>query len=69
MIFFFRFDQEIEVRPGDTIKHICQFQSRDRDDWTFRGQAATDEMCHIYFVYYPEQRLSECFNQGGVRAN
>ena len=57
------------MRPGDTIKHICQFQSRDRDDWTFRGQAATDEMCHIYFVYYPEQRLSECFNQGGVRAD
>ena len=60
------FDPPIEVQVGDTIQHTCRFQSRDRTDWTYRGQAATDEMCHIYFVHYPAQNLTECFNNGAV---
>ena len=60
------FEPAIVLNPGDEIRYTCHFQSRDRQEVTYRGQSAMDEMCEVLFVYYPAQNMSKCSADGEV---
>ncbi|CAH1233409.1 MOXD1 [Branchiostoma lanceolatum] len=52
--------EEITVYPGDTLLVECTYNSMNRDQVTYGGYATTDEMCEVFFQYYPKFHLSFC---------
>ncbi|ESO93057.1 hypothetical protein LOTGIDRAFT_162081 [Lottia gigantea] len=52
----------IKLLPGDTIKTRCVFNSQNRDQVTYFGDATSDEMCFGFFTYYPKEniKMSSC---------
>jgi hypothetical protein len=58
-----RFDPPIEVLPGDEIRSRCVYDSRSSDHITYFGQGSYDEMCIIFFTYYPlNEHFDSCAN-------
>ncbi|XP_050411531.1 uncharacterized protein LOC126826385 [Patella vulgata] len=50
----YEFPSAIEVLPGDTLKTTCIFNSMNRDNVTFCGDATSDEMCFGFLTFYPK---------------
>ena len=50
------------VKPGDDLVVECVYDTRGRTNPTAMGEATTDEMCFMYFLYYPKMDLFSCFD-------
>jgi dopamine beta-monooxygenase len=46
-------DKPIELKPGDTIKTICEFDTSKKNITVRGGLGSDDEMCLIFIYYYP----------------
>ncbi|OWK06258.1 hypothetical protein Celaphus_00012329 [Cervus elaphus hippelaphus] len=48
------------IKPGDELLIECRYQTLDRDSLTFGGPSTINEMCLIFFFYYPRNNISSC---------
>jgi len=49
------------IKPGTSIKAICDYDTSERDSYTVGGIKSSDEMCVIGLNYYPsENGMSSC---------
>ena len=55
------------VKPGDDLVVECVYDTRGRTNPTTMGEATTDEMCFMYFLYYPKMDLFSCFDLQAVQ--
>ncbi len=46
-------DADFWVQPGDEFRTHCVFDSSERDEWTYGGDATDQEMCINFMMYYP----------------
>jgi len=58
----------ITVHPGDELTTFCTFQSRSRSEVTTYGQGSYEEMCFVFFTFYPVENATEtqCNQYGKV---
>ncbi|XP_014663258.1 PREDICTED: LOW QUALITY PROTEIN: DBH-like monooxygenase protein 1 [Priapulus caudatus] len=56
------FDNEVKIMPGDGLMVECDYETKDRQDFTFGGLATTDEMCLVELSYYPKIPLALCLS-------
>jgi len=49
---FYPTDQEIDMKPGDTLMGRCTFNSEKRNRTTYIGATHNDEMCNFYVMYH-----------------
>lgn len=54
----FRYENAIEVRPGDEIKTTCIYNSTTRDITTRAGMGYNDEMCFGFLTFYPKSAVT-----------
>lgn len=55
------YDPPVEVRPGDEIEIECVYRSKHQETDTYWGAATADEMCYVFFMYYPhEPDFTQC---------
>jgi len=47
------FNPELNVLPGDELYMSCRYDTTYRSTTTHFGLSTNEEMCYIYFVYYP----------------
>ncbi|XP_074653681.1 DBH-like monooxygenase protein 1 [Tubulanus polymorphus] len=52
--------EPVIVKPGDTIMAECTFNTEDRENVTYAGEATTSEMCYSFVSYYPKIPLTYC---------
>ncbi|KAK7114204.1 hypothetical protein V1264_000302 [Littorina saxatilis] len=57
----YQFEPPLEVLPGDRIVTKCHYKSPKRGITTFYGDETLDEMCYIFFTYYPFQNMPSPF--------
>ncbi|EDL13566.1 DBH-like monooxygenase protein 2 precursor [Mus musculus] len=50
----------VVIKPGDELLIECHYQTLDRDFMTFGGASTINEMCLIFFFYYPRINISSC---------
>ncbi|XP_008820148.2 DBH-like monooxygenase protein 2 [Nannospalax galili] len=50
----------VEIKPGDELLIECNYQTLDREFMTFGGPSTTNEMCLVFFFYYPRINISSC---------
>ncbi|XP_055445525.1 putative DBH-like monooxygenase protein 2 [Bubalus kerabau] len=50
----------VVIKPGDELLVECRYQTLDRDSLTFGGPSTINEMCLIFFFYYPRNNISSC---------
>lgn len=48
------------VFPGDSLVHVCLYDTRQRKNVTLGGFGISDEMCVNYLHYYPKSELEVC---------
>ena len=61
-----RFRPPITFLPGDEMRVICEFDSTSRSEYTYYGEATTDEMCFATYTYYPNQRTTNWITMGSL---
>lgn len=61
-----RFRPPITFLPGDEMRVICEFDSTSRSEYTYYGEATTDEMCFATYTYYPNQRTTNWITMGNL---
>ena len=49
--------------PGDEIMVECDFDTKDRNRFTFGGFPTAEEMCLVFLTYYPAVNLGACFSR------
>ncbi|KAI6652253.1 DBH-like monooxygenase protein 1 precursor [Oopsacas minuta] len=54
------FEDPIVVKPGDEFIVNCLYQTQDKDNFTFGGRSAKEEMCFNFLYYYPRVTQSYC---------
>ncbi|KAK3580056.1 hypothetical protein CHS0354_001009 [Potamilus streckersoni] len=54
----YRFDNPIEVRPGDELRTTCIFKSTSRYKTTTYGMDTSKEMCLAIIAYYPKDNFA-----------
>ncbi|XP_057647850.1 DBH-like monooxygenase protein 2 [Chionomys nivalis] len=52
--------QPAVIKPGDELLIECNYQTLDRDSMTFGGPSTINEMCLVFFFYYPRINISSC---------
>ncbi|XP_074647536.1 uncharacterized protein LOC141903331 [Tubulanus polymorphus] len=52
--------EPVIVKPGDTIMTECTFNTEERENVTYAGEATTSEMCYSFISYYPKIPLTYC---------
>ncbi|XP_071097307.1 DBH-like monooxygenase protein 1 [Haliotis cracherodii] len=60
----YEYDPPIAVRPGDSLKTTCVYQSLSATKTTMYGEATSDEMCFAFFTFYPKQSVNRAFCVG-----
>ncbi|XP_028637873.1 DBH-like monooxygenase protein 2 [Grammomys surdaster] len=50
----------VVIKPGDELLTECHYQTLDRDFMTFGGASTINEMCLVFFFYYPRINISSC---------
>ncbi|GAB1290726.1 DBH-like monooxygenase protein 2 [Apodemus speciosus] len=50
----------VVIKPGDELLIECHYQTLDRDFMTFGGASTINEMCLIFFFYYPRINIASC---------
>jgi hypothetical protein len=45
---------------GDSIILECYYQTMDKSNWTYGGEATTDEMCMMFLYVYPKPYTRYC---------
>ncbi|XP_041368430.1 DBH-like monooxygenase protein 2 homolog [Gigantopelta aegis] len=53
-----RYDEPVEIRPGDHLKTTCVFRSLSKKQTTYFGEGSYDEMCFGLFTVYPKQNVT-----------
>uniref|UniRef100_A0A5K4F0A7 Dopamine beta-hydroxylase n=1 Tax=Schistosoma mansoni TaxID=6183 RepID=A0A5K4F0A7_SCHMA len=53
-------DQQIQIKPGDTLITRCTYDTSQKNQITFGGIRINDEMCLNYIFYYPKIDLELC---------
>ncbi|KAM7120515.1 putative DBH-like monooxygenase protein 2 isoform 2-T2 [Molossus nigricans] len=56
----------VEIKPGDELLIECQYQTLDRDTLTFGGPSTMNEMCLVFFFYYPRNNISSCMGYSDI---
>lgn len=54
----------IEMWPGDELKMSCTFNTMDKTEFVYYGDATSDEMCFSFISYYPKLNFNECLQVG-----
>ncbi|KAL3870621.1 hypothetical protein ACJMK2_038669 [Sinanodonta woodiana] len=54
----YRYDNPIEVRPGDELKTTCVFKSTSRYKTTTFGWDTSKEMCYGFLAFYPRKHFT-----------
>ncbi|ODM90062.1 hypothetical protein Ocin01_16621, partial [Orchesella cincta] len=54
---------ELVILPGDELITECEYQTKDVDKYIIGGLATNQEMCQVFFFYYPRIPLSQCTSQ------
>ncbi|XP_046567536.1 DBH-like monooxygenase protein 1 [Haliotis rubra] len=54
---YFKYDDPVEILPGDSLVTTCTYQSTYKKKWVFYGDGTSDEMCFGFLWYYPEHAL------------
>ncbi|KAL6030229.1 hypothetical protein STEG23_035757 [Scotinomys teguina] len=49
-----------KFEEGDELLIECNYQTLDRDSMTFGGASTINEMCLVFFFYYPRINISSC---------
>jgi len=52
---FHRFDPPLELKAGDRIETLCNYNTMSRSQITYTGLATNDEMCFGLMNYYPKE--------------
>ncbi|XP_050402330.1 peptidyl-glycine alpha-amidating monooxygenase B isoform X1 [Patella vulgata] len=62
---FYPTNQEIEIKPGDSLIARCTFNSTGRDRRTYAGATGKDEMCNFYMMFYTDSSVTRTFSECG----
>ncbi|KAK4309049.1 hypothetical protein Pmani_019308 [Petrolisthes manimaculis] len=62
-----RLYKEVKLLPGDHLTVECNYDSRNRNNSTFAGWGARDEMCSSFLSYYPRIDMSLCQSSPNVQ--
>lgn len=61
----YSYDKHVEFLPGDTLDTLCVFSSKQKGKLTEFGDSTEDEMCYVFFTYYPVVHdFYSCVNMG-----
>ncbi|XP_046366878.2 tyramine beta-hydroxylase-like [Haliotis rufescens] len=52
-----KYDPQIEMLPGDSLKTTCVHRSTSRATTTVWGDGTNDEMCFGFFTFYPAENM------------
>ncbi|XP_035207693.1 DBH-like monooxygenase protein 1 [Stegodyphus dumicola] len=47
------YQEEVSLLPGDQVTVECTYDSSGRNETTFGGESTRQEMCLVFFLYYP----------------
>ena len=61
-----RIDPPVVLQPGDELKMNCKFKTKTKNDITFFGESTSDEMCLVFFAYYPKTNFRSCVSYGAL---
>ena len=50
------------MKPGDELILNCQYNSKDRNDFTLGGESTQEEMCLNFVLYYPRIDMPFCLS-------
>ena len=66
----YRYENTIEVFPGDEIRTKCVFKSTSKSVTTFQGDATSDEMCFGFLTVHPitNIRYTNCLSWNNISA-
>ncbi|XP_076819556.1 DBH-like monooxygenase protein 1 homolog [Clavelina lepadiformis] len=56
------FSKEIEIKSGDSMQVVCNYNSKQRANFTTGGLGTQQEMCLSYVYYYPKIPLFKCLS-------
>ncbi|ODN00137.1 hypothetical protein Ocin01_06550 [Orchesella cincta] len=54
---------ELVVLPGDELLTECEYKTTNKERYVVGGLATHQEMCQIFFFYYPRLPLTQCTSQ------
>ncbi|KPM05232.1 dopamine beta-hydroxylase-like protein [Sarcoptes scabiei] len=55
-----KLEAPVRIHPGDSLIHVCRYDTSSRDKMTLGGFSIQDEMCVNYIHYYPRSDLEVC---------
>jgi hypothetical protein len=50
-------DKPYHIKPGSTLKTVCEYNSMEKNIETQGGLGTDDEMCIVYVYYYPLEKI------------
>ncbi|XP_071096535.1 tyramine beta-hydroxylase-like isoform X2 [Haliotis cracherodii] len=65
---YFRYNEPVEILPGDSLVTTCKFDSTYKKKWVFYGDGTSDEMCFGFLSFYPEHAMKNamCVSWKGI---
>ena len=54
------------IKPGDDLVFECAYDTRGRSIATQMGEGTEQEMCFMFFMYYPKMDLFSCYDAQGL---
>ncbi|CAH8671649.1 unnamed protein product [Schistosoma margrebowiei] len=61
-------DQQIQIKPGDTLITTCTYDTSQKNQVTFGGIGINNEMCINYIFYYPKIDLELCKSEVSIES-
>ncbi len=54
------------IKPGDDLVFECVYDTQGRSTVTQMGEGTNQEMCFMFFMYYPKMDLFSCYDAQGL---